>query len=79
MAFSPQIDDHDVAGFVPRPKIVRPALKFSVASMHEALAPEIGFSELNPEFPDTCFVHVNSEHSRRVDIVAALVIEQVAT
>ena len=79
MAYSPQIDGHDDAVLVPRPELARPDLKVSVARIHEALAPEIGSSELDPEIPDSCFGHVQPELSRRVHIVAAPAIEQVAT
>ncbi len=79
MANSPQIDDRDAAGFVPRPELARPDLKLGGARMREALAPEIGSSELDPEIPDSCFGRVQPELSRRVHIVAAPAIEQVAT
>lgn len=79
MAYSPQIDDLDVAGFVPGPEIVRPDLKFGIAMMREALAPEIGRSEFNPESSETCFGHDRSERSGRARIVATLAHEQVAT
>lgn len=79
MAHSPQIDGHDDAGRVPRPELARPDLKVGVARIREALVPEIGSSELDPETPDSCFGRVQPELSRRVHIVAAPAIEQVAT
>ena len=79
MAYSPQIDDHGGAGFVPETEVARSDLKFGVARMREALAPEIGHSEFNQKSVEICFGHVPSELSRRVHIGAALAIEQVAT
>ena len=79
MACSPQIDDRDAAGFVPGPEIARPDLKLGGARMREASAPETGHSGFDPELSESCFGHVHSDFSRRVQIVAAPATEKVAT
>ena len=79
MTYSPEIDDRDVAGFVPGPEVARPEFKFGVARLCEALEPKIGHSELNPEISRPCFGRVHPEPPKRVHIVAALALEEVAT
>ncbi|MYA89880.1 MAG: hypothetical protein F4X97_15755 [Boseongicola sp. SB0662_bin_57] len=79
MAYSPQIDDHDVAGFVPRQEMARSDLKVSAARMHEAPVRGIGHSEFDPEISDGRFGHVRSEPSRHIRLVTARSVVRVAT
>ena len=79
MAHSPQIDDHDVAGFVPRREMARSDLKAGAARMHEALVRGIRHSEFDPEISDGRSGHVRSELSRHVRLVTARSLVRVAT
>ncbi len=79
MAHSLQVRDNGVAGFVPATEIARPGLRAGGARMREALVPETCRSEFNPESSGSCVGHVRSELSRRIRIVAAPALVQVAT